>query len=329
MNSEQEVWTMSRLRVLPGAAGAVVVLLATGCADGGDCAAGNPLMPVCLDATAEGVAPEPAVVFHSNRDGPIEIYTMHSDGSNVRRLTNNPGQDQTPRWSPDGSRIVFGSFRGGAPRELYIMNADGSDQRRLTSLGTSPGLPDWSPDGSRIVFHAARGDGNFDIFVMNADGTDVRRLTHTDSNLRPRWSPDGARIVFDWLQHAAGCCSRIAVMNADGTGQRILTHDGVQDQEPSWSPDGSRLVFTRFHMINGTMNGFQVVTVMNADGSGARSLGRMTMGAVNPNWSRSTGRIYYAGGAGMASQIYSVRSDGRDVRRLSASTQNELYAHVR
>ena len=136
------------------------------------------------------------IVFTSYRDGGSpEIYTMEADGSNVQRLTNNPAPDFSPKWSPDGSRIAFGSVRDNNV-DIYVMNADGSNQTRLTNNPGSDSSPEWSPDGTRIVFESIR-DGNSEIYVINADGSNQTRLTNnpgTDES--PEWSPDGTRIVF-------------------------------------------------------------------------------------------------------------------------------------
>jgi len=76
---------------------------------------------------------------------------MNADGSHPTRLTDHPGDDQHPAWSPDGRRIAFNSERYGpeASFDIYTMAADGSDLRRITG---EPGLeeyPRWSPDGQR------------------------------------------------------------------------------------------------------------------------------------------------------------------------------------
>jgi Tol biopolymer transport system component len=312
----------------------VVPLLATGlavsCGDDAGCDASSPLMPVCIDPAADRHPVEPALVFQTNRDGRIEIYTMNSDGSGAKRLTDNPGVDIMPRWSPDGTQIVFVSVRAGLGRELYVMNADGTDQRRLTDLGTNPGFPDWSPDGSRIAFHAARGDGNFDIFTMNADGSDVRRLTTTGSQLRPRWSPDGSRIAFGWFQSTATgiCCGHIGIMNDDGSGFRIVTH-GPENLDADWSPDGRRLAFSRWHSMHGGMMGNLVLTIINADGTGERMLGTNTMNTFGASWSKQTGRIYFMSTMTGNEQIYSVRDNGSDLRRVSSSITGDANAHAR
>ena len=86
---------------------------------------------------------------------------MNSDGSDVKRLTDDSFDDKEPEWSPDGSKIAFSSMRHLNIGEIYVMNADGTQQTRRTQ--SSGGLlsgamsPAWSPDGTKIVYAARSG----------------------------------------------------------------------------------------------------------------------------------------------------------------------------
>ena len=69
-----------------------------------------------------------------------DIYSINPDGTGLTRLTDQPGQDRVPSWSPDGTRIAFASFRGGL-WGIYVMGADGSDVALVTEEPTcSPSL---------------------------------------------------------------------------------------------------------------------------------------------------------------------------------------------
>jgi Tol biopolymer transport system component len=311
---------------------AAVLLPLWGCSDGGACDASHPLMPVCAAAATEPVA-ESSLLVSSNRDGPTEIYVLDTDGGRPKRLTDNPGADVTPAWSPDGTRILFASVRPGVTgRQLYVMNADGSGVQRLTLLPGNPGFGDWSPDGQRIAFHAARGDGNFDIYVMNADGSDVRRLTTSSNQLRPKWSPDGQRLVFNWHQHitTSNAWAHVAVMNADGSGLTVLGGPELQGLDPDWSPDGSMIAFSIWEQLNGGLQGMMRLAVMNADGTGRRLLGANTLGAAQVSWSRGTGRIYFVSDVLGFPQIYSVRPDGRGLARVTPLPySSHIHPHAR
>ena len=209
---------------------------------------------VCVDAQAQ-------IAFTSNRDGhahvkpTTDIFVMDTDGGNPQRLTNTPGFDNKPSWSPDGKRIAFASDRDGHVNahgfpsfEIYVMDADGGNQQRLTENPNQDEFPSWSPDGKRIAF-ASKRDGNYEIYVMDADGSDPQRLTKNPMVDRdPSWSPDGKRIVFrarrdGHVENKFAITYEIYVMDDDGGNPQRLTENRKNEWEPSYSPDGGRIAF--------------------------------------------------------------------------------------
>jgi tol-pal system beta propeller repeat protein TolB len=135
------------------------------------------------------------IAFASDRDGNLEIYVMDADGGSQTRLTEDPAEDFSPAWSPDGKRLAFVSTRDGNA-EIYVMNADGTGQTRLTNNSASDLHPAWSPDGSHLAFVSNR-DGNDEIYSIDAGGLNSTNLTKNlgdDSSFS--FSPNGAMIVF-------------------------------------------------------------------------------------------------------------------------------------
>ena len=82
----------------------------------------------------------------------------------VGNLTNNAANDYFPSWSPDGTKIAFGTDRDGN-YEIYVMNVDGSNLINLTNNAATDYYPSWSPEGTKIAFGTNR-DGNYEIYVM-------------------------------------------------------------------------------------------------------------------------------------------------------------------
>ena len=117
-----------------------------------------------------------------------EIFVIDVDGTGLRRLTDSPGSDGWPSWSPDGTRILFSSVRDdcsisdapdcqstgdvGLYHTLYVMNPDGSEQTRLAQRFGQ--IADWSPEGRFVVFENVDGSGG--LLVMAADGSATAQL---------------------------------------------------------------------------------------------------------------------------------------------------------
>lgn len=200
---------------------------------------------------------------------PYDIYIADSDGRNVKALTDNPEYDAEPVVNAAGTRIVFGSKRGG-DFDVYTMNMDGGDVKRLTTEYGYDGGPWWSPDGSMIAWRAYYPsteaekaswkdsmDKNYivpvplDLWVMKSDGTEKRRIVSNGAvNWAPSWHPDGKRLVFssnmdDWKesQKRFGHNFELYMVDIDGKNLKRLTYNDNFDSFPMFSPDGRKLIF--------------------------------------------------------------------------------------
>jgi Tol biopolymer transport system component len=118
-----------------------------------------------------------------------QVCTINVDGSDLRVVVSDPpGWQVEPAWSPDGEWIAYRSIRN-ENHEIYIVKPDGTSDTNLTNDPATDLEPTWSPDGQWIVFSSSR-TGNFDLYMMRPDGSDVTRLTNSggkDSD--PSWGP--------------------------------------------------------------------------------------------------------------------------------------------
>lgn len=105
-----------------------------------------------------------------------EIFIMNADGSNQRRLTNRPGFDGGPRFSPDGSRIAFYGKDEKGNFEIFIMNSDGSNLYNLTEDELEDYSPSWSPDGKWIAYTKGNSK-NYDVWAIHLETRIKFRLT--------------------------------------------------------------------------------------------------------------------------------------------------------
>ena len=132
-----------------------------------------------------------------------EIYVMDADGRNVTRLTNAPGWDGSPKWSPDGRTIYFYAKRDGKFR-IWAMDADGSNQRAISPKElTSAISPAITPDG-RLAFAVKIGAADstdWKIVSVSLDGSDQR--TESDKS-NSYWIPDFNARTGSMVCHGPG-----------------------------------------------------------------------------------------------------------------------------
>ena len=202
-----------------------------------------------------------------------DIYRANPDGSNLRKLTGEPGYDAEATVCPVDGSIIFTSMRSG-DLELWRMDADGKNLRQLTNTPGYDGGAFFSADCSKIVWRASRPTGKdlddykallaqklvkptkMDLWVANADGTEAHQVTYLagasfgpyfipDKGTPSAGGPDGKRIIFasNYLAPKGPEFDLFAI-DSDGTHLERITYAGGFDGFPVFSPDGKRLSFS-------------------------------------------------------------------------------------
>lgn len=193
------------------------------------------------------------LAFYADLGACYDIWLLDLEGSTLTQLTGVTEYErcnETPEWSPDGTRIAFVTSRVQERGwEALVMNADGSG---VADVGDNPstdyatyndGVEGWTPDG-RVVVSSTR-NGQLRTYVVAPDGSDRELLFGTGEYHHPQWSPDGSMVV---ATRDVGDDNEVFAMNADGSGVvNLSAHsgwDGMWARSASpWSPDGSWVAF--------------------------------------------------------------------------------------
>jgi serine/threonine protein kinase/Tol biopolymer transport system component len=156
------------------------------------------------------------------------LWTSHLDGSQQLQLTYPPDRAVLPRWSPDGTQIVFMQAQTGKPWKAVLVSAQGGNPQELLRGATTEGDPNWSPDGKEIVFSTGLPSGSSsqsDLRIMDLQNHQVSPVPGSTGLFSPRWSPDGRYL---------------AAMDFAGNSKKLFLFDFQTQKWSDWmtDPDG-------------------------------------------------------------------------------------------
>jgi len=191
------------------------------------------------------------------------LWRVSIEDGVARQVTDGPGYDHQPDWSPDGRFLAYASYRDDAV-ELWVRDLRSGESWQLTTTGAVNVEPRFSPDGRRIAFVSTQFEGRFHVFVMDVNegraGLSTRLTEDKDNGpgryyysrydhyLSPTWSPDGREIVLVSNRGRLWGTGGLWRMEASpGAAMREIQQEETSwKAAPDWSRDGRRLVWSSY-----------------------------------------------------------------------------------
>jgi Tol biopolymer transport system component len=166
-----------------------------------------PLRATPADWRAVQIAPDGLRLAFSLADAAsIDVWTYDVARDALMRLTNGPGANSLPVWTPDGRWLVYSSTRAGGAGNLYWQRADGSGEASRLTTSPNPQLPwSWHPSGRFLAFQEIRQQTGSDLMILPVEGDEANGwkpgkptvfLSGPYGNALPRFSPDGRWLAY-------------------------------------------------------------------------------------------------------------------------------------
>jgi Tol biopolymer transport system component len=238
------------------------------------------------------------IVFASGRDFSSQgvpnptlrlLYTMNADGSGQKPLTGNTAADCTersPRYSPDGKRIVFSRVCASDPvsndtDQLFVVNADGTNQERLVDGADASGanleFGTFTPDGAAVLYVSDKDDPSGDLYAVDVATHQVTRLTQLSTGIvgAPMISPNGKTLYLVEGSFAATSYEVHALDASGGNDQKLFdipadANGASAYVDLSLGPNGKNFAFAAF--FDGTSSVRYRVSESDLDGSNVHAM---------------------------------------------------------
>ena len=156
------------------------------------------------------------------------LWRSRIDGTERQQLTDAPVAAFLPRWSPDGTQIVYVDLQSGQPWKIFLISAHGGTPQELLGGKDAVADPNWSPDGKRICFGRSpySAASTKKIEVVDLSSNQISTIPGSDNLYSPRWSPDG--------QH-------LAALSADS--KKLLLYDFKTQKWTDWIDEPGAIGF--------------------------------------------------------------------------------------
>ena len=266
------------------------------------------------------------------------LWRQRTDATVAEQLTDGPGYDYQPDWSPDGRFIVYASAQGEAI-ELMLLELGSGRTRQLTHGGAVNVEPRWSPDGRRLLYASTAYHRHFHVFAAEFRdgelGEPIRLTGETksplpryyyspyDQEINPTWTRDGQSIVYisnrDRIYGTGGFWRAAAAPGAEPVELRY--EETSWQARPEFSPDGQRIVYSSYLGRN-----WMQLWLMPANGGEPFPLTYGEWDETAPRWSPDGTQIAFISNREGDTQLRLLALPGGDSRALEVRERQRLRA---
>jgi Tol biopolymer transport system component len=266
-------------------------------------------------AACLAVALAAVIIWKFTAPAPALQAAMHFSA-----VTDFPGVQAQPSFSPDGRSVAFVSNHSGH-YDIYVALISGGSLVQITKDPNLKSHPAWSPDGATIAYARVNDSGLWDIWQVPAFGGTPRKIIVHATD--PAWSPDGRLLAYRNLANGTISVSGTSGENAHTVAG--ISKGGLTGTEPRFSPDGRKIVFAA---RAGTGGPYGELAVVDVDTGKTRLLTHDHALALSPAWSSDDKSIYFASSRGGTLNVWKIGANGSGLQQITAGEGDDAELDV-
>ncbi|MBS1515156.1 MAG: PD40 domain-containing protein [Bacteroidetes bacterium] len=244
------------------------------------------------------------IVYTSNQstNGYLQVFTMNEDGSDKKQIVTIETNCINPKWSHDGSRIVFGT----SDDQVYVIDDIEKGDYRFIWKGSAPSF---TLEDDAIIF-VSDFEGVNSVYVIGLDDTEPFMLSEGDYSNQAILSKDGRFVVYSALLSSGKSVMLLDLNDTTESNTKKISVNKDANLEPDIAPENNRFVYAGFDMnLNGTIYIFE--------NGKEKALTKDITSSTQPKFSPDGSKIGFAVIKGERVKLYTMGADGSSKKEIS------------
>ena len=255
------------------------------------------------------------ILFSSNNSGRWDLWTVHSDGHNLKQITRTSQDELFPAVSCDGKQIIYADDK----RTLWTIKPDGSDRKMVPLPNGIFTQPSWRPDGREIAFvkYTVLPSDQGEVWRMekSLNGWKEPELLSKFPPMRswPSYSPDGRYLAYAEFRRdrILGVIEEIGIFDFKKKKFNLITEDQADSYYPVWSPDGRLIACTS------NITGSYEIWIINPVNKKKYQLTHDPSFDGDPAWSLDGEEIAFVSNRTGNREIWIISMHGEQLRQIT------------
>jgi TolB protein len=244
-----------------------------------------------------------------------QIFIMDENGDGVNQVSHIKTDCISPRFSPDGKKIVF-TGTNVISDFIYMIDLDDTSSFRLPKFIDGGSDPQFSPDGKSLVYRSEKGGDN-NVYVMDLEADSSYVVSDGSLCTYARFSPDGKKILYSSTLEGNFDLVLLDLEDTSENAQKTLANTTDAEIYGTFSPDGKLIAYSSFDVkYKGTLH------VCDENGKNNIIISKSMGSSYNPKFSPDGKKLAFVSSNGSNFEVYICNTDGSGMKQLTKKTGN-------